>query len=264
MEGPSHGGSYGMRQAPGNSAPERDKAQLRLGSIGIGLMGTAISLKLLERNSLLTVWNRDRPSLDPVLVAGSPRAVAERSDIVLICLLDTPAVEACVWGANGVATPVGGARLVIDFSTIDADTIGYFTFIGQLAAFDHNIATASDGPYKDLRSLIAAASARPNGLNLGSIGVGSAQHLSVELFKSVAQIEAAVVTYRSTPELVNAIATGEVQAGFETLTPILPQLGGRLRALAIPSSTRLPGLPGYLIRSASATRRAWRSQWSSA
>jgi tripartite-type tricarboxylate transporter receptor subunit TctC len=91
----------------------------------------------------------------------------------------------------------------------------------------------------------------------------------------VAQIEAAVVTYRSTPELVNAIATGEVQAGFETLAPILPQLGGRLRALAIPSPTRFPGLPdvptaaeaglpGYLIRSASATRRTWRSQWSSA
>jgi 3-hydroxyisobutyrate dehydrogenase len=121
MEGPSHGGSYGMRQAPGNSAPERDKAQLRLGFIGIRLMGMAISLKLLERNWPLTVWNQDRPSLDPVLAAGAveagcPREVAERSDIVLICLLDTPAVEACVWGANGVATSVGGSRLLIDFS----------------------------------------------------------------------------------------------------------------------------------------------------
>jgi tripartite-type tricarboxylate transporter receptor subunit TctC len=146
------------------------------------------------------------------------------------------------------------------YRTLPYDTMRDFTFIGQLAAFDHIIATASDGPYKDLRSLINAAKARPNSVNLGSIGVGSAQHLSVELFKSVAGIEATVVTYRSTPELVNAISTGEVQAGFETLAPVLPQLGNRLRGLAIPSATRFAGLadvptaeeaglPGYRIRS---------------
>jgi tripartite-type tricarboxylate transporter receptor subunit TctC len=147
------------------------------------------------------------------------------------------------------------------YRTLPFDTVRDFTFIGQLALFGHVIATAGNSPYKDLRSLIAAAKAQPGKLNLGSIGVGSAQHLSVELFKSVAQIEATVVTYRSTPELINAISTGEVQAGFETLAPVMPQLpSGRIRALAIPSPERFPGLPdvptaeqaglpGYVIRS---------------
>jgi len=105
-------------KAPGTAGP-------RLGFIGIGLMGTAMSLRLRERGWPLTVWNRERPNLDPVLAAGaaeagSPREVAERSDIVLMCVLDTPAVEACVWGENGIAAASGGARLLIDFSTIDA------------------------------------------------------------------------------------------------------------------------------------------------
>lgn len=99
--------------------------RLRLGFIGIGLMGTAMSLRLLACGWPLTVWNRERPNLGPVLAAGaaeagSPREVAERSDIILMCVLDTPAVEACVWGEQGVASAASGARLLIDFSTIDA------------------------------------------------------------------------------------------------------------------------------------------------
>jgi 3-hydroxyisobutyrate dehydrogenase len=74
---------------------------MRLGFIGIGLMGTAMSLCLPEHGWPLTVWNRERTSLDPVLAAGaaeaaSPREVAGRSDLVLLCGLDTPAVETCV------------------------------------------------------------------------------------------------------------------------------------------------------------------------
>jgi 3-hydroxyisobutyrate dehydrogenase-like beta-hydroxyacid dehydrogenase/predicted TIM-barrel fold metal-dependent hydrolase len=115
-----------MSQAQGTASPPPGEARPRLGFIGIGLMGTAMSLRLLERGWPLTVWNRERASLDPVLAAGateagSPREVAEGCDLVLLCVLDTPAVEACVWGGNGVAMAKGGARLLVDFSTIDAE-----------------------------------------------------------------------------------------------------------------------------------------------
>lgn len=114
-----------MTAAAERGGPPPAGTRPRLGFIGIGLMGTAMSLRLLERGWPLTVWNRERPALDPVLAAGAseagcPREVAERSDIVLMCVLDTPAVEACVWGEQGVAGAGGGARLLIDFSTIDA------------------------------------------------------------------------------------------------------------------------------------------------
>ncbi|MCI0755441.1 NAD(P)-binding domain-containing protein [Teichococcus vastitatis] len=120
-----------MSQSSGNAASPPGGARPRLGFIGIGLMGSAMSLRLLERGWLVTVWNRERASLDPVLAAGateasSPREVAERSDIVLICVLDTRAVEDCVWGGSGVAAAAGGARLLIDFSTIDADATRTF------------------------------------------------------------------------------------------------------------------------------------------
>ncbi|MBV9782650.1 MAG: NAD(P)-dependent oxidoreductase [Acidisphaera sp.] len=95
-----------------------------LGFIGIGLMGAAMSLRLLERGWDLTVWNREPSRLAPVLAAGaraagSPREVAESCEIVLMCVLHTEAVADCVWGEDGVAAAASGAGLVIDHSTID-------------------------------------------------------------------------------------------------------------------------------------------------
>jgi tripartite-type tricarboxylate transporter receptor subunit TctC len=232
-----------MRGARAQTYPSRPiRWVLGFGAGGVGdLTARLVAPKLSEGLGGQPVVIENRPSAGGI-VAAETVARSEPDGHTLLLVTTTTATAAAM------------------YRTLPYDTMQDFSFVGQLAAFDHVIATASDGPYKDLRSLIAAAKARPNSLNLGSIGVGSAQHLSVELFKSVAQIEAAVVTYRSTPELINAISTGEVQAGFETLAPVLPQIGGRLRALAIPSAARFSGLaavptaaeaglPGYLIRS---------------
>lgn len=102
----------------------------RLGFIGAGLMGTPMILRLLERGHELTVWNRDRSKLSAVAAAGarpaaSPRELAAVSDIVLICVLNTEAVRACVWGEGGVGEATG-PRLVIDHSTIDPDATREF------------------------------------------------------------------------------------------------------------------------------------------
>jgi tripartite-type tricarboxylate transporter receptor subunit TctC len=232
-----------MGSARAQSYPSRPiRWVLGFGAGGVGdLTARLVAPKLAEGLRGQPIVIENRPSAGGI-VAAETVARSEPDGHTLLLVTTTTATAAAM------------------YRTLPYDTMRDFTFIGQLAAFDHVIATASDGPYKDLAALIAAAKAKPHSLNLGSIGVGSAQHLSVELFKSVAGIEATVVTYRSTPELINAISTGEVQAGFETLAPVLPQLGGRLRALAIPSSARfagLPdiptaaeaGLPGYLIRS---------------
>ncbi|MBU6497470.1 MAG: NAD(P)-dependent oxidoreductase [Rhodospirillales bacterium] len=93
-----------------------------LGFLGAGIMGSAMVLRLRERGWPVRVWNRDRSRLAPLATAGAdispacPRAVVAASDIVLICVRDAAAVEACVFGTDGLAG--GKAALVIDHSTI--------------------------------------------------------------------------------------------------------------------------------------------------
>jgi 3-hydroxyisobutyrate dehydrogenase len=99
-------------------------AKPRLGFIGLGLMGTAMSLRLLEKGWALNVWNLERERVAAVASAGatamaSPAAVTQESDIVLMCVLHTQAVEQCVFGPNGIAAAGNSAKLLIDHSTID-------------------------------------------------------------------------------------------------------------------------------------------------
>jgi 3-hydroxyisobutyrate dehydrogenase len=99
-------------------------AKLKLGFIGLGLMGTAMSLRLIERGWALNVWNLEPERMAAVVQAGatamaSPAAVTEGSDIVLMCVLHTQAVEQCVFGPNGIAAAAGASKLLIDHSTID-------------------------------------------------------------------------------------------------------------------------------------------------
>src|SRR5687768_10611791 len=96
----------------------------RLGFIGIGLMGEAMTRNLLDRGYQVTVWNLEPERLDTVVPHGarpaaSPAAVTEASDIVLTCVLHTAAVESCVFGQEGVAKAARPEKLLIDLSTAD-------------------------------------------------------------------------------------------------------------------------------------------------
>jgi 3-hydroxyisobutyrate dehydrogenase len=98
----------------------------RLGFIGIGIMGSQMTLRLLERGWRVTVWNLERDALAQVTPAGaveasSPKAVAAASDIVITCVLHTEAVRSVVFGADGVAQAKGDGQLLIDMSTIDPE-----------------------------------------------------------------------------------------------------------------------------------------------
>lgn len=97
-----------------------------LGFIGIGLMGEAITRRLLERGWRVTVWNLEPGRLETVVphgaqAASSPAAVAAASDAVLLCVLGTDAVEACVFGPDGVAAAARKPALLIDLSTTDPE-----------------------------------------------------------------------------------------------------------------------------------------------
>ena len=95
----------------------------KIGFIGLGLMGSAMVQRLLDREHALTVLgNRDRAGLDAALARGaaeadSPRALAEASDVVMLCMGTSDQVEARMRGADGVIAGLSTDKVVIDFGT---------------------------------------------------------------------------------------------------------------------------------------------------
>ena len=96
---------------------------MKLGYIGIGLMGKPMTLRLLEAGHEVTVWNRSREKLAAVVekgarAAASPAEVARAADIVMMCVTDQQAAAEVLFGAGGVLEGARAGGLVIDFSSI--------------------------------------------------------------------------------------------------------------------------------------------------
>jgi 3-hydroxyisobutyrate dehydrogenase len=96
----------------------------RIGFIGIGLMGEAMTRRLLDTGHEVTVWNLEPERLETVVphgarAAANPAAVTRASDLVLMCVLHTAAVESCVFGPDGVAKEARADKLLVDLSTAD-------------------------------------------------------------------------------------------------------------------------------------------------
>ncbi len=91
--------------------------------IGMGTMGAAMALNILKAGHPVTVHNRSRDREEPVARAGarraaSPKDAAREADIVIICVSDTPDVEAVVLGEAGVIHGAKTGAIVVDMSTI--------------------------------------------------------------------------------------------------------------------------------------------------
>jgi len=103
---------------------ERQRA--RLGYLGLGMMGFPMSRRLIQAGHDVMVWNRS-PAKATALVelgarpATSPREMADRCDIVFMCVTDAAAVEDVVFGPEGLAAVAGRGKLVVDFSSIHPD-----------------------------------------------------------------------------------------------------------------------------------------------
>lgn len=98
-------------------------AQERIGFIGLGIMGKPMAKNLLKAGFAVTVHNRSHPAVDELVKAGatdgaSPRGVAQRSDIVITMLPDSPDVQQVVLGADGVLEGLRPNSVLVDMSTI--------------------------------------------------------------------------------------------------------------------------------------------------
>jgi tripartite-type tricarboxylate transporter receptor subunit TctC len=99
-------------------------------------------------------------------------------------------------------------------------------------------------PVKTVPELIAYAKANPGKINMASFGIGSASHLSGEMFKTITGIEMLHVPYRGSAPMVIDLLSGQVQLAFDNLPASIEQIrAGKLRPLAVTTATRSEALP---------------------
>jgi 3-hydroxyisobutyrate dehydrogenase len=128
----------------------------RIGFVGLGTMGAAMAANLARGGFSVTAWNRspDRaPELDDLGVAraDSPADVARASDAVVVCVSDTPDVEAVLFGPGGVAEGARAGQLVIDCSTISPSATRDFSArlaSAGVALVDAPVSGGSEGAQK--------------------------------------------------------------------------------------------------------------------
>ena len=151
-----------------------------------------------------------------------------------------------------VAFPMNAAVYKLPYDPMKA-----FTPVVLLGTGTNGFAVHPTLPVKTVKELIALAKARPGQLQYSSAGVGTFQHLSSEMFKSMAGVNILHVPYKGGgPATIDLIA-GQVQMSIASLIVILPHLrsnkiriiatGGTKRAAALPDTPTVAesGVPGY-------------------
>ena len=99
---------------------------LSIGCAGAGTLGSAIIRRLLESGFHVSVWNRNREELSPLIDFGAvpvetPADLARHGDLVLTCVTAGAAMESIVFRDGGVASAGAPEKLLIDMSTVDAN-----------------------------------------------------------------------------------------------------------------------------------------------
>lgn len=98
-------------------------AKDRIGFVGTGIMGKPMAYNLLKAGYPITIHNRTKAKAQQLISEGaswadSPADVANNSDVVIICVPDTPDVRQVLLGKNGVIEAARSGLICIDMSTI--------------------------------------------------------------------------------------------------------------------------------------------------
>jgi len=147
------------------------------------------------------------------------------------------------------------------FTALPFDITRDFTSVSLLAQFDMLLATKMDTRFDTVGKLVAYGKQNPGKLNFGTIAVGSTQNLSAELFKMLTGVNAPIVTFRTTPDLITAIVRGDVDVGFDYYAALSPMVTGKqIRIIATSGDKPSPlfsgvptvkdsGYPDYVVTS---------------
>ena len=131
------------------------------------------------------------------------------------------------------------------YPDVPYDTVKAFAPISLVSAVSPVLIVSSQFPARSVPELIAVAKDKPGQLNHGSTGSGSMGHLGAVLFRSMAGINVALVTYKGAPQVLTALLSGEIQFYLiGSAGTVVPQVkAGRVRALGVGAKQRIAALP---------------------
>ena len=130
------------------------------------------------------------------------------------------------------------------YSKLNYDPVKDFAPIGLVASVPNVMITHPSVPAQNLREFIALAKSQPGGMNFGSGGSGTSNHLAGELLNLSAGIKLVHVPYKGVNLAMNGVLAGEVHLAFIGIPVPAPHIkAGRLRALAVLARERSPILP---------------------
>ncbi len=124
------------------------------------------------------------------------------------------------------------------------DPVKSFSPVALIGTNANVLVVSAASPYKTVQELTAAAKAKPGSISFASAGNGTSQHLSGELYKSLAGLDMVHIPYRGSAPAMQDVIGGQVPMMFDTSVVAGPFIeSGKVRALAVTSSKRTPQLP---------------------
>ena len=166
-----------------------------------------------------------------------------------------PGAGAVIGTEAAAKAPADGYTLVMAVSSafginpglvpnLPYDVMRDFSLITNVVLTPQTLLVPAGSPLKSVKELVAAAKAKPGALNYGSLGSGSTSHLTMELFRSTAGIQLTHIPYKGSPPAYTDLFSGNLQLMFDAVPAVIPHAkSGKLRALAVGSSSRSPFLP---------------------
>jgi tripartite-type tricarboxylate transporter receptor subunit TctC len=197
----------------------------------------------------------------PYAAGGGPDVLVRQIGQRLSDALGEPLVLENKVGAAGVLaaqyvaqSPADGYTLLMGSNThliqkimqpeLRFDPLTEFIPITNMAASPTVMVVRADGPYKTVADVLAAGKAHPGKMNYGSGGIGTSAHLAGATFVALGGIKAMHIPLKGSVEISTSLIRGDTDFAFPVAGTGVPQVkGGRLRALAVTSATRLKELP---------------------
>jgi tripartite-type tricarboxylate transporter receptor subunit TctC len=229
------------------------------------MRGTLATAVFLAVSTALSA--QDYPSKPIRMVVGFPpgggtdvvaRILAPRMSELLgqpIVIENRPGATGTVAAGQVAKSPPDGYTLMMGhvsvnaiapslFSNLPYDVLKDFAPVAIAAAVPHLVTVHPSMPANSLKELIGQLKSQPGKLSFPSAGNGSMPHLAGEIFKSLAGVQMVHVPYKGSGQSMQDLLGGQHLVAFDTMPASSPHVrSGKLRALAVSSATRVPGLP---------------------
>jgi tripartite-type tricarboxylate transporter receptor subunit TctC len=162
-------------------------------------------------------------------------------------------------GYNALMISTGHTVAAVMIKSQAYDAVKDFAPVGIIANSAIAIVVHKDFPATDLKGLIEYIKKEPGKHNYATVGTGSTQHLTAELFRQRAGLQAQAVSFRTTGEVVTALLRKDVAYAFDLAHAVRGQVAaGELRLIALATGKRFPaspdvptmaesGMPGFVV-----------------